>query len=216
MKQPGANGEKELFQAIERERRRIGEILHDELCQTLTGTMLLLETTRRSLEAGKAVSAETIALMKEAMERAVGEARSLSRRFNPSDLKGAGLMASLQELASATAKCELTCEQPVFIEEEEIARALFRIAQEAVENAASHAKAESIQIRLLRKDRMVFLEIQDDGRGFAGPADASASAGLELMRRRAQSIRGTLKIETQAGRGTRVSCAVPQRDQATG
>ena len=132
-------------------------------------------------------------------------------------MEGAGLLNALGELADATTgevPCEYFCEKPVFVSDAYTAAALFRIAEEAVHNAVKHAGAKRILIALRRQGSTLNMEVRDDGQGFdAANANANGGAsGIELMHRYARAIDGTLKIQSESGRGTSVSCAVPKCD----
>src|SRR5688500_5244027 len=100
MKESRSSTGLDLVSAIEREQRQIGFELHDNICQTLAGTSMLLETIGRAVTAGEPVSADDFRSLGKILETAIDQTRSLSQRYRPVDLEGAGLMKALQELAN--------------------------------------------------------------------------------------------------------------------
>ncbi|HEV8543747.1 MAG TPA: ATP-binding protein [Verrucomicrobiae bacterium] len=207
MMEPGAsNGA--LVKALERERRSIGEELHDHLCQTLVGSTLLLQTIERAATAGEPVSTESVAGLKQVIETAIDQTRALSRRFSPAKLQGAGLIGALHDLAQERPPCQFVCEKRVFVMDAEKAQALHQIAQEAVENALEYAGAQRIEIRLEEAPGMVLLEVKDDGRGFV-PGESPSFGGLDTSRLLAESLAGTLELTSKPGEGTTVTCQIP-------
>jgi signal transduction histidine kinase len=212
MNEPGqqsANASLDLVSAIEREQRQIGDELHDNVCQTLAGTSMLLETIGRAVAAGEPVSMEIFRALGRILETAIDQTRSLSQRYRPVDLQGAGLMKALQELANDTAKVEFRCEKPVFVKSWDHALALFRIAQEAVKNAVQHSSARKIRILLTQDHSAVRLKVKDDGKGFPAQSANCAVSGIAIMNCRAAAVRGELRVESRKGVGTTVICSVP-------
>ena len=209
MKDDALQRKRELLAAIESERRRIGEELHDGICQTLSSTTLLLETIGRAVAAQKPAAPESFERLKEVLEMATSQVRAMSQRFNPANLEAAGLLGALLQLATETPNAEFVCEKPVFVSDPERALALYRITEQALDNVTKHARAGRIRIHLAQKESSAVLTITDDGAGFIpGPANHLFS-GLDLMRMRAESQGGTLDVRSVPGRGTSIVCTLP-------
>jgi signal transduction histidine kinase len=144
---------------------------------------------------------------------AISQTRLLSRGLSPIVLESEGLMSGLQELAANTEKifnvhCALACHPPVLVDDHAAATHLFRIAQEAVSNAIRHGKATRILITLAQSGDRLELKVNDNGTGLPADARNQKGMGLRIMRSRAGTIGGTLKVENSQGKGVGVTCVV--------
>ena len=202
--------EEELLAISAREQRRIGQDLHDGLCQQLVG----IEFRNSVLvQLAKEEKAKTEAMtMGELIRDVTRQARLLAKGLLPVQLDAAGLMSALQELTSNASKlfnvsCRFECPQPVLIGDNTVATHLYRIAQEAISNAVKHGQARSIIVSLSGSTDQLALKIWNNGAEF--PVGATAEGlGLRIMQHRAEMIGATLKISSAAGKGTMVECAV--------
>jgi two-component system, LuxR family, sensor kinase FixL len=204
-----------VLAAIEREQQRIGNQLHEKLCQTLAGISIQVGLLTGRIREAKPISATHIQQLGQHVQEAIDQARGLSRELRCPQMEGAGLLDALGQLADATAEevsCEYLCEKPVFVNDAYAAAALFRIAEEAVRNAVEHAKAKKIIISLTRSSSAVNMEVRDNGKGFEPVGSNGGAEGIGLMHRYARAINARLKIQSERGRGTTVACAVPQGD----
>ncbi|MEP0546692.1 MAG: PAS domain S-box protein [Rhodothermales bacterium] len=193
--------EREVIEAAELERRRIGQDLHDELGQQLTGAAFLGQVLTQRLTAGDRPEADAASQLTDLINRALAEMRDLSRLLSPVDVQAEGLMDALQQLADQTERvfdvaCWLRTDGDVGVADNVAATHLFRIAQEAVNNAVKHAAPSEIEIALARSGEGLRLTITDDGIGI-DPAMIQQSSGLGLrtMRYRAALIGARLDIE---------------------
>lgn len=203
-----------LLNATEDERQRIGRELHDGLGQTITGIGFLAQALRKELEReGGGMRAEARRLV-ELASRATREAREMARGMTSLDLNEHGLTVALKELAAGTQAlygitCRFSGPAALSLPDEDVARQLFRIAQEAVNNATRHSHAKEIRISLSRRRGRIALTVRDNGRGIRKSAGERAGMGMRIMQYRAEAIRGTLKIVTARGKGTTVTCVLP-------
>ena len=204
-----ASTDQELIAAVERELRQIGDELHDNLCQTLAGTSMVMETIGRAVAARKPVSPHALKNLRNILEAAIAQTRSLSHRFNPAKLAGVGLMSAFQRLSEDSPNCQFTCEKPVIVNDPEIALALLRIAQEAVKNSVQHSGARKIRLTLKQTAREVVLRIKDNGCGFAVPKSNGHITGLRMMERRAEAVGGRLRALSRSDSGTVITCNIP-------
>jgi len=206
--------EKEILETSERERRRIGQDLHDGLCQHLAGIELMSQVLEQKLvRRSKAAAARAGDIAKNVRE-AISHTRLLARGLSPVTLESEGLMSALHELALNTEKifrvsCRFDCNPPVLVQDYPAATHLFRLAQEAVSNAIKHGKAKRILIRLKEERGRMALSIIDNGSGFPTQTPKSKGMGLRIMQSRAGMIGGTLAIERNAVGGTSVTVAAP-------
>ena len=197
------------LEAQEQERTRIARDLHDEVNQSLTGLALRLEATRAKAPPELAAElAETRSLATQAMDELV----ALARQLRPTALDDLGLNAALagnaEELGRQTGIATSFGAAGDFADlPGDVQLVLYRVAQEALANAARHAGAKSIVVRLAREGPRVELTVSDDGRGFAFD-EAGAGLGLEGMRERSLLVGGELVIESRPGSGTRVRLVI--------
>jgi len=202
--------QKEVLRISDREQWRIGQELHDGLGQQLTAIELMCESLRGDL-ADQPQLSEQAAKMGEFLRQAIAQTRALSHGLTPFMLAADGLQAGLEELAQRTdslgrARCKFVCLSPVPLKDSEAAGHLFRIAQEALNNALKHAAASEIVLSLAERDGVVELRIADNGKGLPKTARRRDGMGLQVMQHRANAIGAELKIESISGKGVMVSC----------
>lgn len=198
------------LQAQEQERARVARDLHDEVNQSLTGLLLRLEAAREAAPPDlEGDLEETKALANQAMR----ELLSLARQLRPTALDDLGLAAALagqvEQLSHGDVEAELTAEGDFSDLGDDAQLVVYRVAQEALSNAARHSGASRIAVSLRRRtDGGVELEAADDGRGFAFD-ESERGLGIAGMRERALLVGGELSIESRPGRGTTVHLIVP-------
>lgn len=207
--------EREVLEVSNREQQRIGSDLHDGLGQELTGIALLLRSLESRAERdapGLSAAIEEVALL---VNDAIFTTRALARGLSPVTFDRGGLALALEELArrlSAMFHIDVRCEADATLDrglESANALHLYRIAQEAVTNAAQHGAAGNVQITLCCDGERGLLRIEDNGSGFSPAAQQSKGLGLRIMHYRAQMMAGSLRIESANSRGTIVSCWFP-------
>ena len=204
--------EAQILVISEREQMRIGAELHDGLGQELTALELMCQALKDDLRNQAPALERVAAEIGRQLRGAITQTRSLARGLSPVNLDAAGLADALAALARRTTeygrvKCVLTCPRPVLIQDGAVARHLFRIAQEAVNNAVKHARATTIRIRLSGGAGTVRLSISDDGRGLSKASRKDGGIGLEVMKHRAGVIGAELNVISAPGEGVTVVCA---------
>ncbi|HUO09439.1 MAG TPA: PAS domain S-box protein [Phycisphaerae bacterium] len=206
--------EKEILEISEREQRRIGQDLHDGLCQQLTGIAFLMQALQQKLAATDAAEAAQAAQISSLLKEAVNQARNLSHGLYPVDPQPDGLMVALRELASSVRAifnidCSFRCPTSVMIADNSAATHLYRIAQEAVQNAVRHGKASRIVIELITTRNGIQISVTDNGVGIP-PADQLRSGmGLRTMNHRAHVIGAKFAISRLPKGGSRAVCDLP-------
>lgn len=205
--------DREISGVADRERRRLGQELHDSLCQHLTGTALTAETLRENLAMRGVPEVAEADKVVRYIEEGIDLTRNMARGFFSPELDADGLGVALQGLAENMAErfqahCKIDIDQPPPITSATVATQLYRIAQEAVMNAVKHANAHKIDIRLTRNGQNIALEIADDGVGFHQQKLSRQGLGLRLMSHGAAMIGAEFRIEARAPRGTRVLCQI--------
>src|SRR5580765_1147188 len=204
--------EQEILEISDRERQRLGQDLHDGLCQHLAGIELMSQVLEQKLAPKSKADAARVAEIAGHVREAIGQTRSLARGLFPVTLESEGLQSALEELAVNTEKmfgikCRLVCPCEIKISDVAAATHLYRIAQEAVSNAFKHGKAKGVTLELDFEPERVSLSVRDSGMGFSREAAKNKGMGLRIMRYRAGMLGGTLAVEPNGNGGTRVVCS---------
>jgi two-component system, LuxR family, sensor kinase FixL len=229
--------QRQILEIATEEQRRIGQDLHDGTQQELTGLTLVAGTLLDLLNAapkerimdqsvwlldkpGYTRLCETVMKLCHRLSEANRHVQQLAHGIMPVQIDAEGLRSALEELAVSTNGLnEITCRfdssGPVTVANNTTATHLYRIAQEAVNNALRHGQADEIQISLEQQDGQILLEVRDNGVGIeatntnrVAPASGTQGMGLRIMQYRTGMIGGTLRVERGETRGTMVRCMV--------
>jgi two-component system sensor histidine kinase UhpB len=196
------------LRAQEEERARVARDLHDEVNQSLTGLLLRLEAVR---EAAPPALAAEVDETKALANRAMRELLTLARQLRPTALDDLGLAAAVggqvDQVARPGLEARLTTDGNFSDLDPDVQLVVYRVAQEAITNAARHSDAGTIAVALRRSEDGVALEVADDGRGFAFE-QSERGLGIAGMRERALLIGAELTIESRPGAGTTVRLEV--------
>ena len=209
----------EILEVGEREQRRIGQDIHDDLCQQIAAISCLAQVLEQQASDTSPEIAQGINTLGEHLTQANRRAGEIARNLVPAILEADGLAIALEELAQRTCnlfgtKCTVEC--PDAETDWDLSDAtsvqLYRIAQEAISNAVRHSDAEAIRVSLKNVDpHSLELTIADDGRGIALSESVPGEhrgLGLLTMARRAETIGADLDISSEPGDGTRVTCSL--------
>lgn len=204
----------QVLTAQEEERKRIARELHDDTAQALTSVLVRLRLMERSAADDRLQAALTE--LRDLTGETLEGVRRMAIDMRPPMLDDLGLEAALQAHfedfsrhwpIQATFTSSHLGRLPPDVE-----LVLYRIVQEALSNVAKHASASRVEARLTRSGKTLRMLIEDDGRGFdVGATKGSRESGLGLfgMEERLALVGGTLRVESNVGRGTRVSAEVP-------
>lgn len=206
--------EHETLDLSERERQAFGHELHDVVCQDLASIAIAGHLLAKKLQAQNLPEAENANEIASLVDRALTKARSVARGFFTAGFDIMGLAESLQEMARNVEertgiRCEVNWQENLVILNEDVVMHLFRIAQEAIQNAVKHADPIRIEVSLRRISETVQLAIEDNGKGLSPSEKPVKGLGLRIMAYRAGIIGGTLKIESPSFGGTRIICVIP-------
>jgi signal transduction histidine kinase len=202
--------------AQETERRRLAGEIHDGISQRVVSLSFHLSAAADAVRTAPDVAAREIEEAQLLAEAALDETRFAIAGLHPPVLDDLGLAASLESLARSIPRLEVhaearPCELPAHV-----ATAVYRIAQEALQNVVKHAGARTARLRLLAHGDTIILEVEDDGQGFAaaGQPDQTSQAGpsgygLPGMRERAELLGGTLEVKSYPGQGTLLRLRFP-------
>ncbi len=204
--------EREVLEAAAREQRRIGQELHDDLGQQLTAVAAFAEMIEEKLEAGDSTLHKYAFQMNKMLREARESARRLSHQLSPVSIPGPSLSIALERLAARTEKafgirCSLRGGGAEVADD--VAFQLYRIAQEAINNAVKHAAPQTVTIDFARRKSRVVLRIEDDGKGIPENAAAVGGWGLRTMQYRADVIGASLEVKRRSRKGgTTIACVL--------
>lgn len=203
--------ELDIVRVSEHEQQRIGQDLHDGICQQLAAIGCAAHMLAEELEIQGKPEASDAAMIEKSLQQAVVEARNLARGIFPVHVDRSGLGAALIDLARVMTRLtgiavEVEGDTELSVDSPEVSMHLYRIAQEAVANALKHSEATAISIHLRQLDGDLELRIEDNGSGLPKKPATGRGMGLRTMRYRAQAIGSTLKTGRRDGGGTYISC----------
>jgi signal transduction histidine kinase len=204
--------ERAILEISDRERATIGQDLHDGLCQQLVSAAFSANLLREKMGTDSAGSADADRIA-DMIDDSITQARNLARGLYPVRLETEGLEMALVELASTLSHrfdiaCSVNCPSSLPPCGTNTGIQLYRIAQEAVTNAAKHAEATQITIHLSASSCQFQLKIEDDGMGIDQAVRNPQGMGLSIMEYRARMIVADFRIQTRTGGGTEVVCVV--------
>ncbi len=202
-----------IMLAEERERRRIAADLHDGVGQTLSAAIMHIDRIHEQHIEGteeRNASGKVVSLLTESYE----DIRNLSHRMMPKALLKKGLPVAVEELLDRIKNDNIALSVDIhgFDERlpEQAETILYRIIQEAVHNAIKHADARSLSVQLSRDEEGVFLNIEDDGKGFdIRSLDNTNGIGMKNLFSRVALLKGTIDIDSSSGKGTLISIVIP-------
>jgi PAS domain S-box-containing protein len=203
------------------ERSHLARELHDSVTQALFSMTLVARSIELLLDRDPAAARAKLETLRELQHDALAEMRALIFELRPASLETEGLVRALRTHCAAVegrAGLGIVIEADDEDWEERLApdveSALFRIAQEALNNVVKHAAATHVHIGLARTEREARLSVTDDGAGFDPRRIPEGHLGVAGMRARAEKLGGRLSVESSPGRGTRIEAAIPLRADA--
>lgn len=206
--------EHELLDITEKERRRIGLDLHDDLGQKLAGVALMAKGLQLRLAKQKTAESADAGKIHELLEQAMSHARDLARDLATLDFSENDLPSAIQKLATHAKEsfginCRFKADAAIPALETNTVRQLYKIAQEALTNAIKHGKAKQVSIQLTNGSSRLALTISNSGAPFPSVVGRNAGMGLRIMNYRANLIGASLEIKPGDPEGTVVTCLVP-------
>ncbi len=204
--------EREVAAAAEQERSRIARELHDGLGQQLGGLLFLMSGLHRDLRNANSPQSDTAGEIFKELNTALEQARHLAHELYSVPATPDGLVQALDNLAERVASSRnVACEFKsdfVLVRDQNAASHVYRIGQEAVQNALKHSRATRIEIELVQQPANLELSVRDNGVGLS-PQNGSRGLGLRTMEQRAKLIGGRFKVQNHPGGGVEVTCSVP-------
>ena len=213
--------QKQVLEIAAQEGRRIGQELHDNIQQQLTGLGMMAKSVLTRLEQlsrdNTALSdiASQVSEMAEGLNKSASDVYLLARGLVPVDIDAEGLREALSELSSRITMqyqrvCHFNSDGDVRVDDNFVATHLYRIAQEALNNAIKHSQSKQIEISLRGDAEKITLTVSDHGTGFKGTADAGSGLGIRIMRYRASMIGANVQFNDTEETGMQVVCILPR------
>lgn len=206
--------EREVIEVASRERQRLSSDLHEGLGQELTGISLLLASLSTSVERGRRDVGDLILEVRDHIDRCIDMTRELARGLSPVQIERGSLGTALDRLAadaSRRLRLQITSHSDIGdLPVSDVASDhLYRIAYEALTNAARHSGCTRVMVDLRTVDNMLQLSISDDGRGITSPGAPSSGLGVKMMRYRMRLLGGRLHVGAGPNGGTQLVVSVP-------
>lgn len=205
-----------LLTIADDQQRHLGQELHDDIGQELTGLVLKAETLAESLANDQSRWSHVAKDIICGLDRVQRKTRVLAHGLIPLDIEAPIIEAALQDLAQRTnasypVSCRFCQIGESRVADTETATQLLRIAQEAVSNALQHADAHHVEIELSNTAKSILLAVRDDGKGPPSEVQRIRGMGLKIMEQRAGLIGGTLTMDSVPSGGTEITCRVKQK-----
>lgn len=210
--------EKEVLEISDHSQRRLGQDLHDGLCQHLLGVALMSRTLADRLARKGSEGAEQARMITDFLYEGVGQARGVIKGLHLVNLTAGGLAAAFREFCDTTGKlfnipCRFETDVELTVTEDDLANQIFRIAQEATNNSIKHGHAKCVTVRLSAEDGGLLVAVEDDGQGLPSKRFRPAGMGMHTMEYRAGLIGAALEFENRPEGGATVRCRLPRRQE---
>jgi len=203
--------EKEILMIREMERKRIGDELHDDLCQSLTGAAIKSKILEDRLAKQSLKEAEESADITKIINQAITKTRMIAKGLHPIDLEIYGLKKSLASLVENmktlfNISCSFKSNLASSVDFDESIH-IYRIAQEAIINAIKHGQAKRVWVELMDMEDHIVLRVEDDGVGIPSDYEKNRGMGIRIMNYRARTIGAYLDIQRLISGGTLITCS---------
>ena len=204
--------EEQILEISDREQQRLGQELHDGLCQQLTAIGFMARATALRLKNHRVAQVEDLEKIAQLINNSVTAARNIARDLYKEEVDAAGFVNALQALTQRKIwriPCRFDLKTELKIEEDTVASQIYRILREALMNANKHSHATQIGLEVRRRKNGLIFAVTDNGVGFSAKTKSEQGLGLHIMQYRAQSIGARLRLESPRNGGARVVCSLP-------
>jgi len=205
--------EQALLDVSDREQRRIGQDLHDSVCQQLNGLTMLCKVIETRLTRAQHAEAERVHEVRELLSQALVETRNLAYSLCPGQPGSGDVAAALAQLGATVERlfrvqCTVKVAEAIGELDAQMVAQLYRIAQEAISNAVRHGGAKQITVEMARQEQLITLTVADNGRGLPANWQRNAGLGLRTMQYRTTLIGGRFNLRPAPnGTGTIAECS---------
>src|SRR5437868_7878317 len=205
--------EGQILEISDREQERLGQELHDGLCQQLTAIGFLARATALRLKNHRVVQTDDLEKIAQLINSSVMDARNIARDLHKEEIDAAEFVPTLRNLVERKiwkTPCRLELETDIELEDDQVASQLYRILREAIINANKHAQATNIVLEIRRSRNELVFSVIDDGVGFNTKTKTGGGGlGFHIMKYRAESIGARVEFESRKKRGARVAVYLP-------
>jgi PAS domain S-box-containing protein len=204
--------EGQILEISDREQERLGQELHDGLCQQLTAIGFLARATALRLKDHRVVETEDLEKIAQLINSSVMDARNIARDLHKEEIAAPEFLPAVEDLVHRKiwkTPCRLELKTEVNIDDDKVTSQLYRILREALINANKHARATQIVLEVRRVKSELVFSVTDNGVGLSKKPKAGQGLGFHIMQYRAQSIGARLEFEFPRKGGSRVACHVP-------
>ncbi len=205
--------EGEILEISDREQQRIGQELHDELCQHLTAVAFMTRAVALRLKNHRVIEFEDLDKISELVNQGATDARNIARGLHTAEVDAAKLLPAIRDLVSREiwkTPCRLEVKTKLDLHDDAVASHLYRLLREAVINAHKHAQAKEIVVGISRSNGEIVFSVTDDGIGIPAGKNNRHGLGFYIMNYRARTIGARLEVKRRQRRGTRVVLYLPQ------
>ncbi len=205
--------EGEILEISDREQQRIGQELHDELCQHLTAVAFMTRAVALRLKNHRVIEFEDLDKISELVNQGATDARNIARGLHTAEVDAAKLLPAIRDLVSREiwkTPCRLEMKTKLDLHDDAVASHLYRLLREAVINAHKHAQAKQIVVGISRSNGEIVFSVTDDGVGIPTGKNNPDGLGFHIMNYRARAIGARLEVKRRQRRGTRVALYLPQ------
>ena len=203
--------EGQILEISDREQEKLGQELHDGLCQQLTAIGFLARATALRLKDHRVVQVDDLERIAQLINGSVLDARNIARDLHKEEIDAAEFGQALEDLVGRKiwqVRCRLDLKTEINIEDDTVASQLYRILREAILNANKHARASKVILEARTLKTHLVFTVTDDGIGLSRKKPGQG-LGFHIMKYRAESIGARLTLESLKKGGTRVTCSVP-------
>ncbi len=200
--------EGEILEISDREQQRLGQELHDGLCQHLTAVAFMARAVALRLKNHRVIEVKDLEKISELVNEAAIDARNMARGLHAAEVDAARLLPALRDLVSREiwkTPCRLELKTKLNLRDDAVASHVYRLLREAVINAHKHAQAKEIVVEISQSNGKIIFSVTDDGVGLPAGRNNSPGLGFHIMNSRARSLGGRLEIKRPQRGGTRVA-----------
>src|SRR6266480_3595219 len=205
--------EGQILEISDREQQRIGQELHDGLCQHLTAVAFMTRAVALRLKNHRVIEVEDLEKIAELVNQAAINARNMARGLHAAEVDAARLVPALRDLVAREiwkTPCRLELKTKLHLQDDAVASHVYRLLREAVINAHKHAQAKQIVVEIGQSNGKIIFSVTDDGVGLPAGRNNSPGLGFHIMNSRARSLGGRLEIRRPQRGGTRVALYLPR------
>jgi PAS domain S-box-containing protein len=211
--------EGEILKVTDREQQRLGQELHDGLCQQLAAIGLMVQTAALRLRNHRVIDAEELEKIAQLVNNSAVDARHIARDLHKEQVEAAGFEQAVRDLTERkiwNTPCRLRLKTKIDLDDDFVASELYRILREVITNANKHARATQITVEVWRHKRHLAFIVEDNGVGLNGKVSRNEGLGFHIMKYRAKMIGARFEVDAPRKGGTRVTVHLPATPRSAG